>query len=380
MRVDEIELDSYENLLDLLKPGGALNLHYNEFIYRGQAEDWALISSAMREEQKKEFNDIFLIEATPSYEIYKKDAEEEISDSDDVMSIEFIHRYLEYCYLKLFYKHANENGLKLPKIKFHSGDYNGFTTVTSMREKIENEWITDDLEELTALARHYGLPTRMLDWSFDIYTALYFAASEVVKNISDSFGHEEAIMNDRKYIVVWALAHNLLEHEADMCSNGAPPIKFVIPNYYTNPNICAQKGILTYWKSPKLSHRNLLDQKICRESLDTLLKNFEYRIPNNETVLYKFKIPKLESLNILKHVSSLGYNAARLFPGYYGVKQKIEEDIIIRKAELIFKKYFDKTESIPTAAHDTTNNSGPSTEKMSKFDIDKIKGAKNQKY
>lgn len=59
MRVDEIELDSYENLLDLLKPGGALNLHYNEFIYRGQAEDWALISSAMREEQKKEFNDIF---------------------------------------------------------------------------------------------------------------------------------------------------------------------------------------------------------------------------------------------------------------------------------------------------------------------------------
>lgn len=33
MRVDEIELGSYENLLDLLKPGGTLNLHYNEFIY-----------------------------------------------------------------------------------------------------------------------------------------------------------------------------------------------------------------------------------------------------------------------------------------------------------------------------------------------------------
>jgi hypothetical protein len=47
----------------------------------------------------------------------------------------------------------------------------------------ESKWIFDDLEELTALAQHYGIPTRMLDWTYDFDTALYFASINVAKKV-----------------------------------------------------------------------------------------------------------------------------------------------------------------------------------------------------
>ena len=82
-----------------------------------------------------------------------------------------------------------------------------------------------------------------------------------------------------------------------------------------------------------------------------MLSKFEYESEDTKGLpaLNKIKIPISESLTILKHVSSLGYNAATMFPGYYGAKQKIDEDIMIKYAEPIFEKEFAKKYSIPTA-------------------------------
>lgn len=39
-----------------------------------------------------------------------------------------------------------------------------------------------------SLAQHYGIPTRLLDWSYDYKSALYFALKDILEKPCDSDG------------------------------------------------------------------------------------------------------------------------------------------------------------------------------------------------
>ena len=66
----------------------------------------------------------------------------------------------------------------------------------------EKHCIPEDLWELAALAQHYGIPTRLLDWTHDLHTALYFAVESYMKN--------KYIPEETKSIVLWALSYRTL--------------------------------------------------------------------------------------------------------------------------------------------------------------------------
>lgn len=58
-------------------------------------------------------------------------------------------------------------------------------------------WLSEDLYEIAGLAQHYGLPTRLLDWSQDIYVSLYFACIGAMNSIKNN-----GFTDDN--IVLWA--------------------------------------------------------------------------------------------------------------------------------------------------------------------------------
>ena len=85
--------------------------------------------------------------------------------------------------IMLFYRICNKNGLFLPQIPNWLLDNSNcnFINMKIFKEKYlskNKNWIDDNLKELFALAQHYGMPTRLLDWTYQFNTALYFGAMD----------------------------------------------------------------------------------------------------------------------------------------------------------------------------------------------------------
>ena len=67
-----------------------------------------------------------------------------------------------------------------------------------------------------------------------------------------------------------------------------------------------------------------------RTPLNKFLQNFCNDYENDSTtLLYRFEIPVSECINSLSIMHELGYNAAKLFPGYNGVAAFITENNLL---------------------------------------------------
>ena len=64
--------------------------------------------------------------------------------------------------LKQFYNFADRSGLDLPQVSRIRNNIDGYDF--SIHSETE-EWLPDELMEVAGLAQHYGLPTRLLDWT-----------------------------------------------------------------------------------------------------------------------------------------------------------------------------------------------------------------------
>ncbi|MCL0113594.1 FRG domain-containing protein, partial [Klebsiella pneumoniae] len=80
--------------------------------------------------------------------------------------------------LRDFYKLADNHGLKVPNVeKLRNSLIGRYDYNFTQQGRIE--WLSQDILEVAALAQHYGIPTRLLDWSYDPFVSSYFAASGV---------------------------------------------------------------------------------------------------------------------------------------------------------------------------------------------------------
>jgi len=302
-----------EEVITAIYPFGNYNKLTSGYIFRGQKrKEFSLTPSVLRREDS---------ENVWSLGTFGKP----INNQSELSTFQM---QLEYDLLKQFYDKSDIAGLYTPEIKrFRNRIHDIFNTELFFYSE---EWLPDELVEIAGIAQHYGMQTRLLDWTYDYNIALYFAAIGMLDKESK---HEDCIL--------WALNYQFFNFLWDTVKRS--PLNIIRPSYYGNPYLEAQKGVFTLWKERKESlvdnakDSNILSNIVDRRPLDERISEYMDKIhganeSNNisEKLLYCFVIPGELKKDILRWLYSNGYSEEILFPGYHGVVKAIRNNALAK--------------------------------------------------
>lgn len=216
----------------------------------------------------------------------------------------------EFDILKEFIREADRQAIPIPefttnlKSKLFSGADQYFL----------KNWPPPQLYAILGLAQHIGIPTRFLDWTNDIFAALYFAASRACQN-----------KNPKKAdnIILWVLHTGPYE---EMSSDPFrirdvinPPFKTIhVPTTY-NANLAAQQGLFIFCSDIRFEKYGTAPTYDLVKVISAL-KEIDTGIPYLEAI----RVPVTEARTILGILDSQGCSPSKYFPGLEGVVQTLE--------------------------------------------------------
>lgn len=297
----EIKYDKFHDFYVDIQPFGKYGILQENYIFRGVSDsDYDLLPSALRKDREEKIK------------IFTKVRDD--SNQPIGLYMEEVSAIFE------FYKKANFNGLPIISIKEFSIIKDILPIIISNKsEQNKNGFISNELYEIFALAQHYGVPTRLLDWTKDINIALYFAIRNAVKKIFCNHDKLENIIIPDKMFSIWMLNFRYFS----IVNNINIKLLFIEPAYINNKYLSAQKGLFSYEASSVTKE----DIKRGVETLSTKIKNLN--IANNFThtpLLYKFCIPYSEAIEGFFTLRKIGYSYSRVFPDLNNVVEDLKEE------------------------------------------------------
>jgi hypothetical protein len=165
--------------------------------------------------------------------------------------------------------------------------------------------------EAMFLARHHGLPTRLLDWTSNALYALYFAC----------------IGNLKEDGRVWALERRPEEEndldafdfaqwdDAKLFATAPKSVRLVHP-FFNSPRLVAQDGAFTVHSDPWTSLEDDEATAFDAENLDI-------------AGLFWWRVPRSKKVSLVRELSSLGINRRAVFPDLDGVAGSLWETEVL---------------------------------------------------
>jgi hypothetical protein len=268
----------------------------NQWIFRGHADaEWRLVPTAFREESWSSFESYGVLDWSKMTENHQQTIEGNV--------------------IRDFSYRSDIAGLPLPENSPRVRQLLAHDTLPPDDDDGE-DWPPRELWSLIALAQHYGVPTRLLDWSHSAWTAAYFAVSDAALHT-----HHSARLG------VWAYSrpiHVIQNYLERFFRKNEGQVHIITAPYASNPNLAAQRGAHMLYMRPvspdSLAHRSSFDEELKR-----IAEEYE------KEALYLFTLPTGEASRALRLLAKAGVTAATLFPGYAGVVQAMREQREISK-------------------------------------------------
>ena len=198
-----------------------------------------------------------------------------------------------------------------------------------------NDLLLTQRLQYIALAQHYGLPTRLLDWSFDKWIALYFALD--LSNLS--------LYSDDDKLSLWCFKteHFELGSIPYTIDNEKYKIHTYNPSFHNNLNANAQKGLFTYISNDNHDIQNLgaitisaldalKESSIQNLNLKNIIEYADFPTYRRKTLFaYKLNISRKYTIELKDILWNKFIGHTDLFPDYKGVCESIMIDYNLQK-------------------------------------------------